>query len=64
MLFFDPLYLLYLAPVMLFAWWAQNKVRSAYAEASRVPARMNGASAARYVQQGCITFGLSLSPAN
>jgi Zn-dependent membrane protease YugP len=48
MFFFDPIYLLFLAPAMLLALWAQWRVRSAYAEASRVPAvsGLSGAQAA------------------
>ena len=35
---FDPVYLLFLLPGMLLALWAQWRVRSAYAEASQIPA--------------------------
>jgi Zn-dependent membrane protease YugP len=45
---FDPLYFVFLAPAMLLALWAQWRVKSAYAEASRVAARSgySGAQAA------------------
>jgi Zn-dependent membrane protease YugP len=45
---FDPYYLLFLAPGILLALWAQFRVQSAYAEASQVPARsrLSGAQAA------------------
>ncbi|HET6882967.1 MAG TPA: zinc metallopeptidase [Pirellulales bacterium] len=46
---FDPVYLLYLAPALLLAFWAQFRVKSAYAEAQQVPAPMTGAEAARRV---------------
>lgn len=49
MLYFDPMYFLYLAPAFLLAMWAQFKVRSAYAEAQQVPAPLTGAGAARLV---------------
>lgn len=48
-MFFDPMYLLYLAPALLLAFWAQMKVKSAYAEASRVPVSISGAGAARHI---------------
>jgi Zn-dependent membrane protease YugP len=35
-MFFDPLYLLFLAPGMLLAMWAQWRIQSAYANASRL----------------------------
>jgi Zn-dependent membrane protease YugP len=36
MLFFDPIYLLFLAPGLLLAAWAQYRIRSAYDQASRI----------------------------
>jgi Zn-dependent membrane protease YugP len=36
---FDPMYLLFLAPGMLLAMWAQWRVKSAYGKASQIPAR-------------------------
>jgi Zn-dependent membrane protease YugP len=36
---FDPMYFLFLAPGILLALWAQWRVKSAYAEASRYAAR-------------------------
>ncbi len=38
-MFFDPLYFLFLAPGILLALWAQFRVKSAYHEASQIPAR-------------------------
>jgi Zn-dependent membrane protease YugP len=48
---FDPYYLLFLAPGILLALWAQFRVQSAYNEASRIPARrrLSGAQAAAAV---------------
>src|SRR5438067_1591511 len=45
---FDPMYLVFLAPGILLALWAQARVQSAYREASRVPtrSRLSGAEAA------------------
>ncbi len=48
-MFFDPMYLLFLAPSMLLALWAQFRVKSAYAEARKIPSNLSGAAAARYV---------------
>jgi Zn-dependent membrane protease YugP len=47
-MFFDPLYLLFLAPGILLALWAQMRVHNAYQEASQIPARsgLSGAQAA------------------
>jgi Zn-dependent membrane protease YugP len=47
------MYFLFLAPAMLLALWAQWRVRSAYAEASRIPAAsgLNGAQAAYEVMR-------------
>jgi Zn-dependent membrane protease YugP len=49
MMFFDPKYLLFLAPAMLLALWAQMRVKSTYAAAQRMPAPLSGAAAARHV---------------
>jgi Zn-dependent membrane protease YugP len=49
MFFFDIWYLIFLAPGILLAIWAQYKVQSAYSHASRIPSRsgVTGAEAAR-----------------
>ncbi len=49
MYFFDFKYLLYIAPALLLAMWAQMKVRSTYALAQRMPAPLSGVAAARHV---------------
>ena len=46
---FDPLYLVFVAPALLLAFIAQSMVSSRYATASRVPAPMTGAQAARKI---------------
>jgi Zn-dependent membrane protease YugP len=48
-MFFDPMYLLFLAPAILLALWAQMRVHSAYAQAQEQPAPLSGAAAARHV---------------
>ncbi len=44
-----PGLLLFIAPALLLAFWAQMKVRSTYAEAMRVAAPLSGAGAARHI---------------
>lgn len=51
-MFFDPLYLLFIAPALLLGLWAQARVRSTFAAANRVPTGMSGAQAARRVLDG------------
>src|SRR5207244_4829821 len=48
MMFFDPMYLLFVAPAILLALYAQARVRSAHAEARRIPSSsgLTGAQAA------------------
>jgi len=49
MMFFDPMYFVYVAPALLLAMWAQWRVHSAYAAASQEPAPITGAAAARHI---------------
>ena len=53
MLFFDPIYLLFLAPGMLLAMWAQWRIHSAYKQASKITPRsgLSGAEAAHELLQ-------------
>ncbi len=48
-MFFDPMFLLFIAPAFLLAMYAQWKVKSAYAQMSQVRASMSGYAAARRV---------------
>lgn len=48
-MFFDPLYFLILSPALLLMLWAQWRVRSTYAAAMEVDARLSGAAAARHL---------------
>ena len=61
---FDPYYLMFLAPAMLLAVWAQFKVQSAYREASHVPARsgLSGAEAADAVLRQAGVRGVQIEP--
>ncbi len=49
MMFFDPMYLLFIVPAILLAVWAQFRVHSAYASAQQQPAPLSGAAAARHI---------------
>lgn len=49
MFFFDPMYFLYVGPFLLLGLYAQLKVKSTYKKASRMPAPLSGAAAARYI---------------
>lgn len=59
------MYLLFLAPAMLLGGWAQLKVKSAYAKASRMPARrgMTGAEAAARILQANGLNHVGIEPA-
>ena len=48
-MFFDPMYFVFIGPALLLAVWAQFRVKSAYAAAQEIPARLSGAAAARHV---------------
>lgn len=49
MIGFDPMYFLMIAPALLLAFWAQARIRSAYAAGMQVRAPLSGAAAARHV---------------
>jgi Zn-dependent membrane protease YugP len=53
MLFFDPRYLIIVGPAILLAFWAQARVKSAFAKGSKYTARsgLTGAEAARQILQ-------------
>jgi Zn-dependent membrane protease YugP len=61
---FDPMYLLFVAPAMLLALWAQLRVQGAYQEASRIPARsgLSGAEAADAVLHNAGVNGVEIEP--
>ena len=48
-IFFDPYYTLAVAPALLLAFWAQWRVKSAFAAASHDPAPLTGGAAARHI---------------
>jgi hypothetical protein len=66
MLFFDPLYLLVLAPGILVALWAQWRVSRAFSEASQIPPQsgVSGAEAAAVVMQAAGVTGVGIEPSD
>ncbi|HWY88833.1 MAG TPA: zinc metallopeptidase [Gemmataceae bacterium] len=63
-MFFDPIYLLFLAPGMLLALWAQYRVHSAYQEAGKIPVHtgMTGAQAADAMLRSAGVEGVRIEP--
>jgi Zn-dependent membrane protease YugP len=49
MYFFDPMYLVFVAPALLLGFWAQMRVKSSYQRAMQEPAPLSGAAAARMI---------------
>ena len=49
MIFFDPLYFLYVMPAFLFALWAQMRIKTTYAQAQQMSAPLSGVAAARHI---------------
>ncbi|MBC7857147.1 MAG: zinc metallopeptidase [Pirellulaceae bacterium] len=49
MFFFDPKYLLFIAPALILALWAKMRLSATYAQAQRIPASLSGAAAARLI---------------
>jgi Zn-dependent membrane protease YugP len=64
MLWFDPFYLLFLAPGLLLAMWAQARVSWAYGQMSQVPARsgLTGAQAAAEIMRAEGVDGVAIEP--
>jgi Zn-dependent membrane protease YugP len=48
-MFFDPMYLVYIAPALLLAFWAKSRMMAAYQEVHTIAAPLSGAAAARYI---------------
>ncbi len=64
MFYFDWMYFVFLAPGILLALWAQYRVKSAYAEASRIPSESgySGAQAADAVMHQAGVDGVRIEP--
>lgn len=62
---FDPIYFIILAPAMILAVWAQFRVKSAYAQAMRMPAAsgMTGAEAAHMLMESYGIKNVGIEPA-
>ncbi len=62
-MFFDPRYLVFLAPAMILMLWAQWRVKSAYHHGMQVSAPLSGAAAARYIldHSGCHEVGVEVA---
>ncbi len=63
---FDPLYLVFLAPAMLLAMWAQFRVKSAYHQASQMTAAsgLSGAEAAHMILEAHGINDVAIEPAS
>ncbi|HEY8448699.1 MAG TPA: zinc metallopeptidase [Thermomicrobiales bacterium] len=63
-MFFDPMYLIFMLPGILFMLWAQSKTRGAYQKYSRVRNSMGitGAEAARRVLQSSGIYDVQIEP--
>ncbi len=60
MIFFDPMYLIILSPALLLMLWAQWRVKSTYAQAMEVDARLSGAAAARHLLDDAGLFDVGI----
>jgi len=59
---FDPRYWMMLAPALILGFWAQARVRSAFARAQQIPANMSGAAAARYILDSAGLQNIAIEP--
>src|SRR5438309_1745922 len=64
MYFFDPMYLIFLAPGILLAMWAQFRVQMAYARARQIRSQSGytGAQAAAHLLQAAGVSGVRIEP--
>jgi len=60
--FFDPMYLILISPALLLAFWAQMRVKSSYAQASQIPARLTGAEAADRMLKSAGIYDVGIEP--
>ncbi|MDE2732680.1 MAG: zinc metallopeptidase [Bacteroidota bacterium] len=61
MLFFDPLYLIMIAPALILSMWASAKTKGAFRKYGRVSVRLTGAQAARVMldQAGLVNVAIN-----
>lgn len=62
MMFFDPMYFLFLAPALLLAFVAQMRVKSAYHAAQQEPAQLSGAATARHMLDSAGLHDVAIEP--
>jgi len=62
MVLYDVNYFVWAAPAILLAFWAQWRVRSSFAAASREPAPLSGAAAARHILDAAGFSEVSIEP--
>lgn len=55
-------YILFIAPALLLALWAQWRVRSTYAQAAQAPSRLSGAAAARHILDAAGLQSVTIEP--
>lgn len=55
-------YLLFIAPAVLLGLWAQYRVRSSYATAAQIPARLSGAAAAQHIMESAGITNVAIEP--
>ena len=61
-IFFDPILMMVTAPAVLLAMWAQWRVHSSFTAASREPAPLTGAAAARHILDSAGATDVSIEP--
>ena len=61
-IFFDPYLLIATAPAVLLAMWAQWRVHSSFTAASREPAPLTGAAAARHILDSAWATDVDIEP--
>lgn len=61
-MFFDPMYFIMIAPALLLAFWAQMRIKSAYAAAAEQPAPLSGAAAAQHILDSAGVTGVGIEP--
>lgn len=60
MYFLDFHYLMWIAPALLLGMWAQIKIKTTYAAAQRMEARLSGAAAARHILDSAGLTGVDI----
>ena len=55
-------YLIWIAPALLLAFWAQLRVKATYAQAQQIPAPLSGAAAARHILDSAGLQSVSIEP--